>query len=216
MILYMLNSMELLFKNVELIQWGGLLIIAALIFAETGLLLGLVVPGGETLVFTAGLLVSTNTLDVSIVVLLLILIASGLAGDISGYFIGSRFGRKLYKKKDTWYFKQQYLHMAESFIKKHKKTSIIAGKFFPIIRPFTPVISGTTYGNFASFVSLSAVSVIFYMSLFSLAGYFLGQVFPQLQQYIGWILPISIVVTLIPVILQVRKNKKKASGDLRS
>lgn len=204
----------MLIKTSEIIQWGGLLIIAALIFAETGLLLGLVVPGGETLVFTAGLLVSTNTLDVSIAGLLLMLIAAGLAGDVSGYFIGKRFGRRLYNKKDTWYFKKQYLHLAESFITKHKKTAIIAGKFFPIIRPFTPVITGTTYHQFGKFLSLSAISVIVYMTVFALGGYFLGQTFPQLQNYLGWILPISIVATLVPVILQIRKHRKKEGVEI--
>src|SRR5688500_10221709 len=105
--------MILLFETAGLIAWGGIFIIALLVFADTGLRLGLSIPGGETLVVTAGVLVSTGTLDISIVTLLIILIVAGFAGDTSGYFIGKKFGRRLYDKKDTWYFKKTYLRMAE-------------------------------------------------------------------------------------------------------
>jgi membrane-associated protein len=200
--------MILLFETSGLIEWGGFLIIALLVFAETGLLLGLVIPGGESLVFTAGLLVSTGSLDVSITVLLITLVLAGFAGDISGFFIGRRIGRKLYNKKDTWYFKQQYLAMAKSFLEKHKRKSLIIGKFFPVIRPFSPVISGTSAMRPTVFISISAVSCFLYMSTFILAGYFLGRQYPQIRNYLGWILPFSILVALVPVVMQIRKHRK--------
>ncbi len=202
-----MQAMELLFSNTGIIAWGGVAIIILLIYAETGLLLGLVVPGGETLVFTAGLLASTNTLDISIFLLLILLIASGTAGDISGFYIGKKFGKKLYHKKDTWYFKQKYLQVAEDFLSKHSKLAIILGKFFPIVRPFTPVISGTTRFKFGSFISLSLVAVLLYMCIFCLGGYFLGKRFPQIENYLVWLLPVSIIVSLVPVVRQVRKYK---------
>jgi membrane-associated protein len=201
--------MILLFETAGLIAWGGIFIIALLVFAETGLLLGLIIPGGETLVFTAGLLVSTGTLDISIVTLLIILILAGFSGDTSGYFIGKKFGRRLYDKEDTWYFKKTYLRMAEGFFKKHKRSAIIFGKFFPVIRPFSPVISGTTGIPAATFFTLSAVAGILYMATFCLLGYFLGGRFPVIKDYLGWILPITIIIALVPVILQVRKHKKE-------
>ena len=202
--------MILLFETAGLIAWGGVLIIALLVFAETGLLLGLIIPGGETLVFTAGLLVSTGTLDISITTLLILLILAGFAGDTSGYFIGKKFGRRMYQKEDTWYFKKTYLQMAESFFKKHKRSAIIFGKFFPVIRPFSPVISGTTGVPATTFFVLSALACALYMSAFTLLGYYLGGRFPAIKDYLGWILPITIIIALVPVILQVRKHKKEA------
>lgn len=195
-----------LFETANLIEWGGLLIIACFVFAETGLLLGLVVPGGETLLFTAGLLVSTNSLNTPITVLLLTMIASGIAGDISGFNIGRKFKPKLYKKKDTWYFKKKYLTMAEDFMDKHKKAAIIFGKFLPIIRPFGPVIAGNRL-KFPIFLTLTVIASVLYMSAFILGGFFLGSEFPQIKNYLGWILPISIVAALIPVIIQIKKHK---------
>ncbi|RAU82893.1 DedA family protein [Pontibacter arcticus] len=191
----------------SLIEWGGFLLIVILIFAETGLLIGLVVPGGETLVFTAGLLVSTGTLKIPLAVLLVALIIASIIGDSSGYYIGKKFGKKLYNKEDTWYFKKKYLHLATDYFSKHSKAAIIFGKFLPIIRPFSPVVSGTTDIKFTNFMFLTVTASILYMCTFALAGYLLGSQFPAIKDYLGWILPISIIVALIPVIKQVRKAK---------
>ena len=207
----MLDLLDILlgFNSTGLIAWGGVFIIAVLVFAETGLLLGLVIPGGETLVFTAGLLVSTQSLDISITLLLLILVAASIAGDTSGYFIGKRFGRKLYTKRDTWYFKKKYLQMAEAFMKKHKRSAIVFGKFLPVIRPFSPVISGTTGLKAHQFFPLSVLASILYMCSFALVGYYLGNRFPVIKEYLWIILPISIIVALVPVVVQIRKYKAK-------
>ncbi|MFD2514802.1 DedA family protein [Pontibacter locisalis] len=193
----------------SLIEWGGFFLIIALVFAETGLLVGLVIPGGETLVFTAGLLVSIGALEVPIAALLAFLVVAGIAGDTSGYFIGRRFGSRLYDKQDTWYFRKKYLHMAADYFSRHRKASLVFGKFLPIIRPFSPVIAGTTGLSFATFAVLTAVASVLYMGAFGLTGYFLGSRFPFIKDYLGLILPISIAVALIPVIRQVRKNSRE-------
>ncbi len=199
--------MELLFKANEIIQWGGFLIIVLLVFAETGLLLGLVLPGGETLVFTAGLLVSTGTLDTSILILLIALVIAGITGDVCGYGIGKRIGRKLYQKQDTWYFKKHYLQGAENYIRKHRKTALLFGKFLPVVRPFVPMISGTTKMPFSYFLPVTALACIIYISSFTLMGYFLGNQFPVIKEYIGWIVPISILITVCVAFRQIRKLK---------
>ncbi len=201
--------MELLFQTQNLIEWGGLLLIIVLIFAETGFLLGLIVPGGETLVFTSGLLVSTGTLDVSIGIFFLLLALAAFSGDSAGYYIGRRFGKRLYQKEDNWYFKKQYLLMAHDYISRHKKTSIIAGKFFPVVRPFTPVIAGATRMPRHTFYLLSALAVVLYIGVFLFTGYFLGARFPGIRNYLGLILPASVILLLVPVLLQIRKNKQK-------
>ena len=195
----------------EIIEWGGFLIIVAFVFAETGLLLGLVVPGGETLLFTAGLLVSTRSLQVDIVTLVLCIIVAAIAGDISGFYIGRNFKERLYRKKDTWYFKKKYLSLAEEYIEKHKKGALIIGKFMPVIRPFSPVITGTTRMAPHTFIPISLVASVLYVGIFTLAGYLLGSEFPQIKRYLGFILPISIILSIIPVILQIRKRRREQS-----
>lgn len=197
--------MLLLEQTASILEWGGVLILLVLVFVETGLLLGLIIPGGETLIFTAGLLVSTGTLHINILLLLLLLIVAGLAGDITGYFIGRKLGKKLFEKKDSRIFKQKYLKAAEKYMENHKRTAIIFGKFLPVIRPFTPVISGTTEVHLLRFSSLSLLAGIIYMSSFSLAGYFLGSKFPKIKEYLIYILPASILIAIVSVLRYVRK-----------
>ncbi len=198
--------MLLLLENSSLIEWGGLIIIIAFVFAETGLLLGLIVPGGETLLFTAGLLVSTQTLQTDITSLLIGVALAAIAGDISGFYIGRRFKDRLQRKEDTWYYKKKYLKIARDYIEKHKKGALIFGKFLPIIRPFTPVISGTSNMPFVKFLPLSLAAVILYGGTFTYGGYLLGSQVPQLKDYLGYILPVSILVALVPVIREFRKK----------
>jgi membrane-associated protein len=196
----------LLLIESSLIEWGGLFIIIAFVFLETGLLLGLIVPGGETLLFTAGLLVSTRTLQTDISTLLLGIALAAIAGDISGFYIGRKFKTRLARKKDTWYFKQKYLRMAREYVEKHKKGALILGKFLPIIRPFTPVISGTSNMPFLRFLPFTIAAVILYAGTFVYGGYLLGSQVPQLKDYLGYILPVSILVALIPIIREFRKK----------
>lgn len=196
----------LLLIESSLIEWGGLFIIIAFVFLETGLLLGLIVPGGETLLFTAGLLVSTRTLQTDISTLFLGIALAAIAGDISGFYIGRKFKTRLARKKDTWYFKQKYLGMAREYVEKHKKGALILGKFLPIIRPFTPVISGTSNMPFLRFLPFTISAVILYAGTFVYGGYLLGSQVPQLKDYLGYILPVSILVALIPIIREFRKK----------
>jgi len=168
----------------------------------------LVIPGGETLIFTAGLLVSTEVLHVDIVAFLALLAAAGFIGDCSGFYIGRKFGSKLYERNDTWYFKKKYLKAVEDFFKRYKKSTIILGKFLPVIRPFTPVTAGISKMKIPYFAALSAAAVIIYMSAFLLAGYFLGNRFPEIKNYLHWVLPVSIVVLVVPVVWKLRNKVK--------
>lgn len=205
--------MNLLLEVSQIIKFGGVAFIVLLIFAETGFLLGLVIPGGETLIFTSGLLVSTGALHIHIVFLLLLLIVSGFLGDCSGFYIGKKLGPKLYHKKDKWYFKKKYLKITATYLQKHKRKALIMGKFLPIIRPFMPVLSGVTSMSLPFYMLYSIIAVVTYISSFLLAGYFLGNAFPAIKHYLVYILPASILVLLIPVLLQYKKHKAPTSAN---
>jgi membrane-associated protein len=198
-----------LMETSNLIEWGGIALVALLIFAETGLLLGLVIPGGETLVFTTGLLISTKVLHTDVTMMLPLLVVAGFAGDTSGYLIGRKFGPNLYTKKDTWYFKQKYLKAVQRFFIKYKKRTIFIGKFLPIIRPFTPLTAGITKLPRVLFFGSSLLATAVYMSTFLLAGYYLGDRFPQLKNYLHWVLPASVILLVGPVIWKLKKESSK-------
>ncbi|GAA4337545.1 DedA family protein [Flaviaesturariibacter amylovorans] len=201
--------MTLLFGTSDLIAWGGVFLIALLIYAETGLLLGLIVPGGETLLFSAGIIASADGFGMRMLPLLLLLIAAGLLGDSSGYLIGRKLGPKLYHKKDTWYFKKKLLHSAERFFREHRTTALFLGKFLPVVRPFMPLLGGITRVRPSVLLPLSYAAVVLHICFFFLGGYYLGGRFPGIKQHLSWILPVSLAVLLIPVIVQVRKNRSE-------
>jgi membrane-associated protein len=194
----------------DLIQWGGVILIIAFVFIETGFLLGLVVPGGETLLFTAGLFIATDTLDFPLFVLILILIGAGFLGDCMGYWVGMKVGNKLHKKKDNWLFKKEYLEKAEAFYRKHQKSALIIGRFLPIIRTFNPLLSGSSKLALNKFLPLTGIGVIAYVSALVLLGYLLGNAFPALGDYVEYIfLGVAIIVIGTLVFNLVKSNREQ-------
>ncbi|HEY8402070.1 MAG TPA: DedA family protein [Cytophagaceae bacterium] len=193
----------------SILEWGGITILIILTYLETGLFLGLLIPGGETMVFTAGLLIGAESLQTSVAILIPGLILAGLAGDFTGYYLGKKFGKKLYQKKDTWYFKKKYLKRTETYYCNHEIIGIVAGKFIPFLRPFTPLVCGIIGVDLKKFFLLSFIAVILYVNLFLFMGYYLVQLFPFIKDYISYIIPIIIFIALIPFIITIIKEKRK-------
>lgn len=186
----------ILLQSTSVLEWGGTALIAALVFIETGFLLGLVVPGGETLLFSAGLLTGVHTLQRPVWQLILILILAAVAGDIVGYLIGRKVGDRLHGQADNFLFRRRDLVSAETFYQKHPRWAILAGRFLPIIRTFNPILAASSGMPLLRFLLLSSVGVVLYISLLVLAGYFLGQQFPQIGQYVEYVFLTMITLVL--------------------
>ena len=191
----------------EMIRYGGLALICAIIFIETGLLLGLVIPGGDSFLFTAGLLCATQVLPTSIFLLIPLLIVSGVLGDLLGYTIGKKLGRKLYSRPDTWIFKKKHLHKAEDFYKRKGKTAIIAGKFLSVVRTFNPLISGATAMPMGTYLAITSIGTALWICALVLTGYFIGLKFPWLKDYIQYIIPGIILVSITPLLIKFFRKK---------
>lgn len=205
---------ELLFlKNQEIIKWGGTAIIAVMVYIETATLIGLIVPGGETLLFTAGLLCGTDTLSISLAALIGVLIGASLLGDITGYYVGAKLGKKLHKKEDTWYFKRKYLERAENFYKDKGKWSLVLGRFLPIIRTFNPAFSGSIKMPKGKFILYIGIGAIFFTGVVVSAGYYLGKQFPWIKEYLGWILLGIVILVLIPFFKKIFFQNETSSSD---
>ncbi len=199
--------------NQSIIKWGGFAIIIALVYVETAFLIGLVVPGGETLLFTAGLLSGTQFLQTDITLMIPVLVGAAFLGDLTGYYIGRKWGDGLYKKEDTWYFKKKYLTEAENFYKKHGKSALILGRFLPIIRTFNPVFSGTINMKLSGFLMYVIIGIILYVTSLLLAGYYLGQAIPGIEKYLKYLLPAIVILALIPVVRKFLKARKKKEEE---
>ncbi|QCK16622.1 DedA family protein [Mangrovivirga cuniculi] len=188
---------------------GGLAIVIALTYVETGFLIGLVVPGGETLIFTTGVLASTGVFDISVYWIIPILIVSACLGDMTGYLIGRKLGPRLYKMNDRWYFKKRYLRKAEEFYQDKGAMALILGRFVPVIRTMNPLLSGAGKIRTKYFFLYVIIGVTIYIVALVLLGYFLGGQFPSIQDYLGYILPGLVLLLIAPVVIKYYRSKKK-------
>lgn len=191
---------SILLLNTSWIEWGGTTLIAALVFIETGFLLGLIVPGGETLLFTAGLLTGVRTLHLPVLALVGILIIAAVAGDMTGYMIGRQLGNRLHNQPDNFLFKRRYLEKSDAFYRKHPRRTLLVGRFLPIIRTFNPLLAASSGMTWPRFLLLTATSCVAYISVLVLAGYWLGQQFPQIGQYVEYIF-LGVVVLVIGALI---------------
>ena len=190
---------DTLMNSERLIAYGGLTLLLIVVFAETGLFFGFFLPG-DYLLFTAGLLCGTDLLYVSIYTLTLSVIAAAMLGDYTGYATGRMFGRKLFERKDSFFFKKEYLTKTEVFFKKYGNGSLIIGRFFPIVRTFAPILAGTVKMDFKKFSIANITGGILWVGTLIPIGYYIGKNHPEVMDYLGYIILAFIILTSIPAI----------------
>jgi membrane-associated protein len=183
--------------------WAGYAMLTGIVFAETGLLIGLVLPG-DSLLFTIGVVAGAGELN--LVVIMLLLICASMLGDWSGYLLGRRAGPAIFNRPDSRFFKQEHLQRTKAFYEKHGGKTIIYAKFVPIIRTFAPFIAGVAnmpYLRFLSFDIFGGVGWVFSMTIL---GYLLGEVAIVRRNFEKFVLLI-IFVSLLPVIIHAVRAK---------
>jgi len=168
------------------------------IMLETGLIFFPFLPG-DGLLFSAGVITATTELDV--IVLLPLLIIAAITGNLINYFVGSSMGRSLRKSKISIVqkFLGKYLPKAENYYQKHGNQAVIIGRFFPIIRTYLPFVAGLAKMERKLFFKYSVIGAILWVSLFTLAGFLLGEIKWVKDNY-GLIFLMLIIGTLIPFI----------------
>jgi membrane-associated protein len=196
-----------LYNVPELIRMGGLIGLVAVVFAETGLMVGFFLPG-DSLLVTAGLFAAKG--DLNIVWLNLALMAAAIAGDSTGYWIGRRAGHALYSRPNSFFFRKQHLVKTHEFYEKHGGKTIVIARFVPIIRTFAPVVGGAaelTYRLFAMYNSGGGLGGVASMTLL---GYFLGRAVPDIDKHIHIVVAVVIFLSLLPGIISIIREKMKA------
>jgi membrane-associated protein len=195
----------------QLITNGGVPVLFAIIFAETGLLLGFFLPGDTLLVMT-GLLCNAGVITMDIVTLNIILITAAITGDALGYYIGKKAGSKLYERPDSKLFKREHLLKTKSFYDKHGGKTIILARFIPIIRTFAPTVAGTVGMQYRRFALFNIVGGILWISSTTLLGYFLGATIPGIEKYLHLaIFAVVGVSLLLPIVQYIRHKREKRS-----
>jgi membrane-associated protein len=214
-----------LFKNIINPEWiinnGGLFLLLFIIFAETGLLFGFFLPG-DSLLFVAGIFlpkfvdyVSTNFFPANGFLIMLSVAFVAILGNFCGYWIGRKSGPFLYTRPDTFFFKKKHLQTAQDFFDKNGGFALIMGRFVPIVRTFVPVISGIVALDFRKFTIYNVVGALAWVFSMMCAGYYLQKIFLDqwqidLGKHIEAIALGIIFVSVIPIILKFRQERKEA------
>jgi membrane-associated protein len=195
----LLELIESFFKTVynvpELIRIGGLIGLILIVFAETGLLIGFFLPG-DSLLITAGLFAARG--DFNIFTLNVTLIAAAIIGDATGYWIGRRTGRALYNRPDSLLFRREHLRITHEFYEKHGGKTIVIARFMPIVRTFAPMVAGVAEMGYRKFAVYNIVGGILWVMSMTLGGYFLGQMVPDIEKNIHYVIAIVIFLSLLP------------------
>ncbi len=180
----------------ELVRWGGYVALTAIVFTETGLLIGFFLPG-DSLLITAGLVAAAGGLDIWLLNVLLSVAA--IVGDSVGYAIGYRAGPHIFTREDSRWFNKKHLVRTREFYERHGGKTIILARFIPIIRTFAPVVAGVGRMDYRRFLAFNVLGGIGWVCGLTWAGYLLGQTIPDIGRYIHVVIVVVIVLSLIPI-----------------
>lgn len=185
------------FDLTSLIQTVGYLGVFTIVFLESGMMIGFFFPG-DSLLFTAGFLASQGILDIRI--LIAGCFTAAVLGDSVGYYIGQKFGRKLFNKEKSIWFHKDHLLRAQRFYDKHGGKTIILARFIPVIRAFAPVVAGVGLMKYKRFVAFNLVGAVLWAIIIPLFGFYLGSLIPDVDKYLLPIVGLIIIASVLPAV----------------
>jgi len=193
----------------SLIQWGGYGVLFAIVFAETGLLVGFFLPG-DSLLITAGLLAANGTLNIWWLNGLLIVAA--VVGDSVGYAIGRRLGPRLFTRQKSLLFNPAHIERTRRFYEKYGAKTIVIARFVPIVRTFAPVLAGVGGMEYRRFIFYNVAGGVGWVVSMTWVGYLLRQSIPNVGSYIHIVVPIVIVLSCIPIAVELLRERRRRPG----
>ncbi|OGK77962.1 MAG: hypothetical protein A2X53_10765 [Candidatus Rokubacteria bacterium GWA2_70_23] len=194
----------------DLIRWGGYTVLVAIVFSETGLLVGFFLPG-DSLLITAGLMAAAGTLDIWW--LNVLLMAAAIVGDSVGYAIGYRSGPRLFTRENSLLFNRRHLIRTREFYERYGGKTIVIARFVPIIRTFAPVVAGVGRMRYARFVFYNVFGGIAWVASMTWAGYLLGSVIPNISRYVHVVVVAVIVLSVVPIAVEVLRARRRGAAS---
>lgn len=185
------------FDLVSLVKTAGYFGVFAIVFLESGMLVGFFFPG-DSLLFTAGFLASQGYLDITLLIIGCFIAA--VTGDTVGYFIGAKLGPKIFNKDSSIFFQKKHLERAQKFYDKHGGKTIILARFVPVIRAFAPVVAGAGKMNYKRFVAFNLAGGVLWAIGVTSAGYYLGSLIPDVDKYLLPIIGLIIIASILPAL----------------
>jgi membrane-associated protein len=193
----------------DLVRWGGYVVLVAIVFTETGLLIGFFLPG-DSLLITAGLVAATGHLNIWLLNILLVLAA--VTGDSVGYAIGRRAGPRLFTRPKSVLFNPRHIERTRAFYARHGAKTIVLARFVPIIRTFAPVVAGVGQMEYRRFVFYNIAGGVAWVTSMTWAGYLLGQAVPNISDHIHVVVVIVILLSLIPIAIEFVRERRRRSA----
>jgi membrane-associated protein len=190
---HLLNDIRVLLDPRQ-VAAGGYAVITLVVFLETGIAMGVVMPG-ESLVLVAGVLASMGHL--SIFSLMPLLFVAAVAGDAVGFSVGKHFGPRVFTRKKSLFFRPEYLQRANTFYQKFGGRAIVLARFVPVVRTFAPIVAGAANMQYKQFLLFNVVGAALWVSSMLLVGYYLGQAVPELETKLGIVILLVVAISLL-------------------
>jgi membrane-associated protein len=187
--------------------WYGYLALFLIVFSESGLLVGFFLPG-DSLLFTVGVVAGAGKLNILLMIVLLS--SASILGDGSGFLLGSTLGYKIFSNPKSRIFRREYLDRTHAFYERHGGKTIIYAKFVPIIRTFAAFIAGVGKMRYLRFLAFNVFGAIGWVTTMIVLGYLLGGI-PFIRQNFEKVVLLIIAASLLPVVLQVIKERRGVS-----
>src|SRR5467141_1847490 len=190
----------------ELIRSGGAPLICTIVFIETGFFVGFFLPG-DSLLVTAGIFSAAGVIPLKW--LLMPVMFCAIVGDQIGYWIGRSAGAALYRREDSFFFRQSHLQRAHDFYEKYGGRAVILARFVPIVRTFCPPVAGAAKMPYASYLAFDICGGIFWVGAMILGGYSLGRSVPNIGERIHYVIAAVIVVSVLPAVISIYRSRNK-------
>jgi membrane-associated protein len=192
------------FDVTQLIQSGGLIAIALIIFLESGLMVGFLFPG-DTLLLSAGVFAAQGQFPIEVTIA--VIAVAAILGDNTGYTIGKVMGKRLFRKKDGIVFRQEYVERAEQFYEKYGAKTMLITHFVPIVRSFAPLVAGVGKMSRFKFFIYDFIGVVVWSVVVTLLGYWFGSKIPNIDHYIMPVVGLAVLISFGPVVWHVFGDK---------
>lgn len=187
------------------LQTAGYLGLFALIFIESGLLVGIFLPG-DSVLFTAGFLASQGYFDIA--TLIIGTFIASILGDNFGFMLGRKFGKEIFNKEKSLFFNKKYIEQAQEFYELHGKKTIVLGRFVPVIRSVAPILSGISRMPYKTYMLFNIIGAAAWAGGLTMLGFFLGKTIPDIDYYILPIIGTIIIASVLPSIIKIVREKK--------
>ncbi|HEV2388923.1 MAG TPA: VTT domain-containing protein [Candidatus Acidoferrales bacterium] len=204
------HLLEFIYNVRGLVEWGGTVLVCAIVFAETGLFAGFFLPG-DSLLVTAGIFAASGQVRIALLATLAPLCA--IAGDQLGYLIGWKAGGALYRRPDGRFFKRRHLEEAHAFYEKHGPKAIILARFIPIVRTFCPPVAGAARMAYRKYLAYDILGGLLWTLSTLLGGYYLARRFPDIDRYIHWVIAVVVLLSLAPAAIHLLQRRRAKGSE---